>query len=156
VVESGALARQAASGQPLLRDALARLGSNVFTRVLARLFDLVETVTLMEQALAALQPREAFCSAPGPLALQGEGMALVETARGALGHWLRIEKGRVADWLVIAPTRWHFSPRDASGQPGAVETALEGAPLLAGESMAPIAAQHVVRSFDPGRACVLR
>jgi Ni,Fe-hydrogenase I large subunit len=59
---------------------------------------------------------------------------LVEAARGALGHWLRIERGRIAGYQIIAPTTWNFSPRDAAGVPGALEQALVGLPVGEGES----------------------
>ncbi|MCI4661386.1 MAG: nickel-dependent hydrogenase large subunit, partial [Neomegalonema sp.] len=48
----------------------------------------------------------------------------------------------------------NFSPRDAEGQPGALELALEGAPVRAGESE-PVAVQHIVRSFDPCMVCTV-
>ncbi|MEQ1601694.1 MAG: nickel-dependent hydrogenase large subunit [Methylophilaceae bacterium] len=53
---------------------------------------------------------------------------------------------------IIAPTTWNFSPRDAAGQPGALECALVGV-LAAGET--PIAVQHVVRSFDLCMVCTV-
>ncbi|MBL4558192.1 MAG: nickel-dependent hydrogenase large subunit [Rhodobacteraceae bacterium] len=79
---------------------------------------------------------------------------LVEAARGALGHWLRVEGGRIAAYQIVAPTTWNFSPRDAAGQPGPLEAALEGAPVGAGETT-PIAVQHIVRSFDPCMVCTV-
>ena len=79
---------------------------------------------------------------------------LVEAARGSLGHWLRIENGRIAGYQIIAPTTWNFSPRDAGGVPGPVEAALVGAEVREGETT-PVAVQHIVRSFDPCMVCTV-
>jgi len=107
----------------------------------------------MEGWLQALQPREPWC-APCPLPEQAEGVGLVEAARGALGHWLRVERGRIAQYQIIAPTSWNFSPRDAAGQPGPLEAALVDAPVRPGETT-PVAVQHIVRSFDPCMVCTV-
>lgn len=155
VIETGALARQAVAGHPLLLDALARHGSSVGTRVLGRLVDLASLVLQVEQALAALVPREPFHvpdELPPDAAARGVGLA--EAARGALGHWLRVEGGRIAGYQIIAPTSWNFSPRDAAGRPGALEAALVGAPVGAGEDT-PVSVQHIVRSFDPCMVCTV-
>ncbi len=85
---------------------------------------------------------------------EGEGVGLSEAARGSLGHWIRVEGGRIAGYQIIAPTTWNFSPRDASGTPGPVEAALVGAPVAAGEDT-PLSVQHIVRSFDPCMVCTV-
>jgi hydrogenase large subunit len=89
---------------------------------------------------------------------QSQGAGLSEAARGALGHWLRIDKGRIAHYQIVAPTSWNFSPRDAAGTPGALEMALVGAPLDAASTDGPgtsVAVQHIVRSFDPCMVCTV-
>ncbi|MBK1615141.1 HupV protein [Rubrivivax gelatinosus] len=153
VVETGALARQLLAGQPLVADVVARQGCNVATRVLARLVELASLPLLMERALAAIVPREPF-HVPTRLPDEGEGCGLTEAARGALGHWVRLERGRIANWQIVAPTSWNFSPRDAAGVPGALEAALVGTPVAPGEKT-PVAVQHVVRSFDPCMVCTV-
>lgn len=153
VIETGAIARQLADGQPLLRDAVARGGASVYTRVLARLLELARVLPMMEQWLAAIVPREPFF-APDRLPADAEGVGLTEAARGALGHWLRVRHGRIESYQIVAPTSWNFSPRDAAGTPGALEAALVGTPVLAGETT-PVAVQHVVRSFDPCMVCTV-
>ena len=116
VVECGAIARQLADGQPLVRATVARLGATVYTRVLARLIELARLVPLMEDWLQQIRPREPFFD-NAPLPDDGEGCGLTEAARGALGHWVRLERGRIAQYQIIAPTSWNFSPRDAAGTP---------------------------------------
>jgi hydrogenase large subunit len=107
----------------------------------------------MSQWLDALQPREPFHLAR-ELPFEGQGVGLVEAARGALGHWLSLRDGRIARYQIVAPTSWNFSPRDAAGTPGALEAALVGTPVEPGEVM-PVAVQHVVRSFDPCMVCTV-
>ena len=153
VVETGAIARQLASGQLLIRDAVARCGANVYTRVLARLVELARVLPMTEQWLTALAPREPFFHADR-LPADADGVGLTEAARGALGHWVSVRHGRIERYQIVAPTSWNFSPRDAAGTPGALEAALEGAPVQPGEDT-PVAVQHIVRSFDPCMVCTV-
>ena len=140
-------------GQPLLRDLAARAGGNVRSRVIARLIEVARLIPLMERWILDIRPGDPFCShAAMPSDASGEG--LIEAARGSLGHWLEIRKGRIFNYQIVAPTTWNFSPRDAAGQPGACERALIGAPVRKGET-APIAVQHIVRSFDPCMVCIV-
>ncbi len=153
VMEVGALARQVVDGHPLVRDLVAHSGGNVRNRVIARLLEIARVVVAMEHWVQALRPKEAFCShAPMPEEAQGCGM--IEAARGSLGHWIRVKHGRILNYQIIAPTTWNFSPRDAQGVPGALEQALVGAPVRAGE-VDPVAVQHIVRSFDPCMVCTV-
>lgn len=151
VYEVGALARQMVAGHPLLLDLVARDGGSVTARVVARVLELALVVPRMEGWVRALQPGEPFC-AHGRLPDEGVGVGLTEAARGSLGHWLSIRRGRIDRYQIIAPTTWNFSPRDHAGQPGALEAALIGLP--AGDG-APPTVQHVVRSFDPCMVCTV-
>ncbi|HRP98622.1 MAG TPA: nickel-dependent hydrogenase large subunit, partial [Rhodocyclaceae bacterium] len=110
-------------------------------------------VPAMEAWVRALVPGEPFC-VEGQLPDEARAVGLVEAARGALGHWLVIRHGRIANYQIVAPTTWNFSPRDAAGTPGALEQALVGAPVGAHERV-PLAVQHVVRSFDPCMVCTV-
>ena len=151
-VETGAFARQVIDGHPAAR-ALAATGSTVFTRVAGRLIEIARTQLLLESWVSALQPQERFMHDVA-LPRDGEGEGLVEAARGALGHWIRIEGGKIAGYQIIAPTTWNFSPRDAHGMPGPVEAALVGARVGADEDT-PLSVQHIVRSFDPCMVCTV-
>ncbi|WP_444452422.1 nickel-dependent hydrogenase large subunit [Rhodobacter capsulatus] len=149
-VEVGALARQLIDGHPLAGQ-LA--GGGVLARVAGRLLELARTQALMEAWAEALDPGAVFMR-QGRMPEAGAGAGLVEAARGSLGHWLRIEGGKIASYQIIAPTTWNFSPRDAAGVPGPLEAALVGAPVEPGED-SPIAVQHIVRSFDPCMVCTV-
>lgn len=151
-VETGAFARQVVDGHPAA-VALAQKGSSVLARVAGRLLEVARTQLLLEGWVAALDVSGAFIDPPKPI-LSGEGEGLVEAARGALGHWIRVENGRIAGYQIIAPTTWNFSPRDADGTPGPVEAALVGATVNEGEET-PLTVQHIVRSFDPCMVCTV-
>ncbi len=153
VIETGALARQLADGQPLLRALWQRGRGNVMTRVLARALELARLVQLAEDYLRALVP-DAACCVQTPLPDHADAFGLCEAARGSLGHWLSIRDGRLANYQIIAPTSWNFSPRDRFGVPGALEAALVGAPVEDGDKT-PVAVQHIVRSFDPCMVCTV-
>jgi uptake hydrogenase large subunit len=153
VAETGALARQVVDGHPLLRELVQQRGGNVQSRVIARAIEVARLIPLMERWIWEIEPGEPFClHAPMPGSARGEG--LIEAARGSLGHWLDIRKGRIFNYQIVAPTTWNFSPRDGKGQPGACERALVGAPVRKGEKT-PIAVQHIVRSFDPCMVCTV-
>ncbi|MBS7537534.1 nickel-dependent hydrogenase large subunit [Ancylobacter lacus] len=151
--ETGAVARQIVDGHPLIRDMVRRAGGSVQARVVARLVETARTLIAMEGWVHALRPGERWC-AQGSMPGHGRAAGLTEAARGALGHWLRVENGRIAGYQIIAPTTWNFSPRDAAGVPGPLELALVGAPIRPGEST-PVAVQHIVRSFDPCMVCTV-
>ncbi|MBK1703648.1 nickel-dependent hydrogenase large subunit [Halochromatium glycolicum] len=152
-VEVGAVARQQIDGQPIIRDLVTRDGTNVHNRVLARLLESARLLIAMESWVRELEPGRPFCE-PTELPAEGEGVGLTEAARGSLGHWLQVRHGRLLNYQIIAPTTWNFSPRDAQDTPGPLEQALVGAPVRPGEHTA-IAAQHIVRSFDPCMACTV-
>ncbi|SMX27922.1 Periplasmic [NiFeSe] hydrogenase large subunit [Pelagimonas phthalicica] len=151
VFETGALARQIIDGHPLAVD-LAKEGS-VRARIIGRLLEIARTQIALEALLQEIDPKQSFMEVVN-IPQNGEGFGLVEAARGALGHWVRFEKGEITSYQIIAPTTWNFSPRDAQGTPGPVEAALVGAPVAEGEET-PISVQHIVRSYDPCMVCTV-
>ncbi len=153
VMEVGALARQVVDGHPLLRDLVRHGGGNVRNRAIGRLLEIARVVVAMESWADQLRPGEPYCN-HAPMPDVAKGCGLIEAARGSLGHWIRIEQGRICNYQIIAPTTWNFSPRDAKNIPGVLEQALVGAPVRAGEKD-PVAVQHIVRSFDPCMVCTV-
>ncbi|WP_034410202.1 nickel-dependent hydrogenase large subunit [Derxia gummosa] len=163
VLETGAIARQLIDGQPLVEREVMRSGANVWTRVLARLVETARIVIAAEGWLAAIRPGEPFHVAARPGAASHAGHAAsadgfavgrTEAARGSLLHYAEVRGGRIANWQIVAPTTWNFSPRDAAGTPGALEAALVGTEVNAGDDT-PVRVQHVVRSFDPCMVCTV-
>ncbi len=154
VVETGALARQMVAGHPLLLDLVKRHGGSVTARVVARLLEIALVLPAMEAWIKEICHGAPFCL-PGMAMENGHGMGLIEAARGSLGHWLEVRDGKLHNYQIVAPTTWNFSPRDAAGVSGALEQALVGIQAQELDQAAPIAVQHVVRSFDPCMVCTV-
>ncbi|HSG04786.1 MAG TPA: nickel-dependent hydrogenase large subunit, partial [Nitrospiria bacterium] len=164
--ETGALARVVvayAKGNPAARklvdDTLATLGVagqpevlfSVVGRIAARA---LESKIVADAMMAWAQEimenlrkgnKETFTQYNVPDQAQGAG--LWEAPRGALGHWNRIEKGRLANYQVITPTCWNISPRDGKGVRGPIEQALIGTPVE--DPKRPLEILRVTHSFDP-------
>ncbi len=81
------------------------------------------------------------------------GFGFMEAPRGALGHWIVIENGKIANYQMVVPTTWNAAPRDHKGQPGAYEAALVGTRLEKPEW--PLEILRTVHSFDPCMACAV-
>jgi len=84
---------------------------------------------------------------------RARGAGFMEAPRGALGHWIVIEDGRIANYQAVVPSTWNAGPRDADGQPGAYEAALAGHVLHDGAR--PIEILRTIHSFDPCIACAV-
>jgi hydrogenase large subunit len=153
VVEVGALARQVVDGNLLIQDIVKQSGGCVRNRIIARLLEIARVVVAMESWVKELHPGEPWCD-QAAMPAEAKGCGLVEAARGSLGHWVHIKRGRIVNYQIIAPTTWNFSPRDEENVPGALEQALIGAPVREGEED-PVAVQHIVRSFDPCMVCTV-
>lgn len=153
VIEVGALARQTISQHPLILDLVNQHQSNVRSRVVARLLELARIIPEMENWVRQINPEKPF-SQQARMPKEAEGYGLTEAARGSLGHWVRIRKGRILNYQIIAPTTWNFSPRDKDDIPGSLEQALLNTPVdEAGKNSVLI--QHIVRSFDPCMVCTV-
>jgi quinone-reactive Ni/Fe-hydrogenase large subunit len=82
---------------------------------------------------------------------KGHGMA--EAPRGALGHWVRIEDGKVANYQAIVPSTWNAAPRDYKGRRGAYEASLVGIKVANPDE--PLEILRTIHSFDPCIACAV-
>jgi hydrogenase large subunit len=82
-----------------------------------------------------------------------EGFGFMEAPRGALGHWVVIDGGKIANYQMVVPTTWNASPRDAAGNPGAYEASLVGTRLA--DPTKPLEILRVIHSFDPCMACAV-
>jgi hydrogenase large subunit len=152
--ETGPLAEALVAGDPLFVDLARRQGGpTAFARLVARL---TRPATLLPAIDAWLAELAADTGAPCPrdVSLEdGEGAGLVEATRGALGHWVAIERGRIARYQIITPTGWNGSPRDGAGVRGPWEEALVGVAVADPDD--PVELGYVVRSFDPCLVCTV-
>jgi hydrogenase large subunit len=118
------------------------------------LLEIALVLPVMEEWVRRLRPGEPFCF-NATLLNDASGIGLIEAARGSLGHWLEVRQGKIHNYQIIAPTTWNFSPRDTSGNPGALEQALVGVQIEENNQGSPVSVQHVVRSFDPCMVCTV-
>ncbi len=84
---------------------------------------------------------------------EAQGFGYHEAPRGALGHWIRIENGAIANYQAVVPSTWNAGPRDAAGQMGPYESALVGTPIANEEQ--PLEILRTIHSFDPCLACAV-
>jgi hydrogenase large subunit len=83
-----------------------------------------------------------------------KGVGITEAPRGALSHWIVIENERIANYQAVVPSTWNAGPRDAAGQPGAYEAALQDNHQLF-DTDQPIEILRTIHSFDPCIACAV-
>lgn len=155
VAQVGPLARQVTNQDPLVLDLAKELGINVFTRMLARLHEAVKLLVQIRVWLDEIDLAQPFYTKPEwwpkVPTRRAEGIGLTEAGRGALGHWVSYEDGRIKDYQIITPTAWNASPRDSEDNPGAIEQAVIGTPVA--DETNPVEIYHVIRSFDPCLSC---
>jgi len=82
-----------------------------------------------------------------------KGVGLNDVPRGALGHWIRIEDGKIGNYQYVVPSTWNFGPRCTEGKLGPVEEALIGTPVA--DPQKPLEILRTVHSFDPCIACAV-
>jgi hydrogenase large subunit len=82
-----------------------------------------------------------------------EGFGFMEAPRGALGHWVVIDNGKIENYQMVVPTTWNASPRDHKEQAGPYEMSLVGTPLAKPEW--PLEILRTIHSFDPCMACAI-
>ncbi|MHC3995552.1 nickel-dependent hydrogenase large subunit [Thiomicrolovo sp. ZZH C-3] len=86
-----------------------------------------------------------------PKAAAGRG--IFEVPRGVLGHFIRIDDAKIANYQAVVPTTWNASPKDSGGVRGPYEESLVGITLA--DPSAPLEVLRVVHSFDPCLACAV-
>lgn len=165
VYEAGPLSRVLvtyASGEPTLKalvdSTLARFSASpsalfsVLGRHAARALETKFIADSMPGWLLQIKPGEpVYIDYTMPE--EAQGMGLTEAARGALGHWIEIKEGKIANYQVITPTAWNASPIDDKNHPGPIEQAITGTKIR--DEGNPFEIVRIVRSFDPCLACAV-
>jgi Ni,Fe-hydrogenase I large subunit len=133
------------AGRTLARGLEAQL-------VVARMAEwLRELVANLAQGDLELVNLEAWDPARWPGVASGFGLA--EGPGGAVGHWLTIRNGRIAEYQIVDGSTWNGSPRDNRGRPGACEQALVGTPVV--DPNRPLEVLRTVHSFALCAACAV-
>ena len=118
-----------------LRD---RHGNGLLPRLSAPLIEVAELIAEMRSDLDGASPPPSPPTAIEP----GLGLGQVEAARGRLAHLARVERGRVMDYRILAPTEWNFHPE------GALALALAALPEMDERDLARLA-EHLILAIDP-------
>jgi len=139
-------------GAPALFSTLGRVAARgIETAVLAEKMEdwLDELVQGMGRGDLAIADTSKWDPSSWPSDCTGAGFH--EAPRGALGHWVHVKDGAIANYQCIVPSTWNAGPRDANGQRGPYESALLDTPVADPEQ--PIEILRTVHSFDPCMAC---
>ena len=91
---------------------------------------------------------------PSSWPTSARGVGYMEAPRGALAHWIVIENQKIKNYQAVVPSTWNAGPRDADGQPGAYEAALQDNHTLHDPEQ-PVEILRTIHSFDPCIACAV-
>ncbi len=83
-----------------------------------------------------------------------QGVGLMEAPRGGLSHWIVVDDARISNYQAVVPSTWNAGPRDAQGQPGAYEAALQHNHAMH-DPKQPLEILRTIHSFDPCIACAV-
>jgi len=127
-------------------------GISVMDRHKARAAEALKVAQAMQTWVAQLDPNAPVYqrySTPDHATAYG----LTEAPRGALGHWVRIDNHKIANYQVVTPTCWNASPKDSAGRHGPLEQAVIGTPIA--DLAQPVEVLRVIHSYDPCLACAV-
>ena len=82
-----------------------------------------------------------------------KGYGMAEAPRGALGHWVVIEDGKIKNYQAVVPSTWNAAPRDYKKRKGAYESSLIGTKVA--DAKQPLEILRTIHSFDPCIACAV-
>lgn len=141
--ETGPLARQWLSGE-------YRNGISTMDRIIARVLEAKKITEIIGVLLENIIPNVTVQKEYSiPKAAEGEG--LIDTTRGALGHWIKIDDGVISFYQIITPSVWNLSTRSGNNLKGTAEKALIG--TIVQDSDNPVELGRIIRSFDPCISC---
>lgn len=141
--ETGPLARQWLSGE--YRNGISTMDRTIARVLEARKIALIMN-TLLENLIPGISVQKEYSI---PETAIGKG--LIDTTRGALGHWLKIKNQVISFYQIITPSAWNLSTRSSNDMKGTAEQALIGTYIK--DINNPVELGRVVRSFDPCISC---
>lgn len=127
-----------------------RNGISTMDRTLARVLEAKKIADIMLTLLNHLIPGVCL-QREYEVPQSAYGAGLIDTTRGALGHWVKINQQVISLYQIITPSAWNLSTRDRDNLPGPGEQALIGTPIR--DSDAPVELGRIIRSFDPCVSC---
>ncbi|MCQ1529603.1 nickel-dependent hydrogenase large subunit [Lutispora saccharofermentans] len=142
-MEVGPLARMFLSGD-------YRRGISAMDRTMARVLEIDKIGHIMKALLNRIELKRSS-QRIYDIPQSAKGTGLIDTTRGALGHWIAIEDKKISNYDIITPTAWNLSPHDSKGLLGPVEKALAGTRVE--DIKNPVELGRIARTFDPCVSC---
>ncbi|HJV46805.1 MAG TPA: nickel-dependent hydrogenase large subunit [Bacillota bacterium] len=127
-----------------------RRGISAMDRTIARALEAKKIAGILDALLNHITPGISV-QQTWTIPEKAVGTGLVDTIRGALGHWIKIENKTLSFYQIITPSAWDFSSMDARGIPGTAEQALLGTTIQNPDQ--PVEIGRILRSFDPCMSC---
>lgn len=125
-------------------------GSSCMDRNIARVLETKKIIEIMERLAQRIQlvpNNQRIYDIPD----QAFGVGLVDTTRGSLGHWIKIENKLIKYYNIITPTVWNMGSKDGAGRAGVGEKSLIGTKI--NNIKEPVEVGRIIRSFDPCVSC---
>jgi hydrogenase large subunit len=142
-IEVGPLARMILSGNYENKVSM-------MDRIIARVLETKKVIEIIH-GLLERAGFEAVGQSQYDIPDSSRGSGLIDTTRGALGHWVSIENKVINHYNIITPSAWNCSPTDSKGVRGVIEQALIGTEIQNPEQ--PVEIGRIVRSYDPCISC---
>jgi hydrogenase large subunit len=146
------------NGMPMEVGPLARMlisgnyhgGHSCMDRIMARM---LETEKILRIILALIERIKLLPNSQRELIIPdtAAGAGLIDTTRGALGHFVSVKGKVIEHYDIVTPSNWNLSPKDSNGTAGVIEKALTGTVIQDIQNPAEIG--RIVRSFDPCVSC---
>ena len=154
VAQTGPLGEELFLENKLFWDLYNKFSDSVFVRELSRLLRPIRFIKWLEEEIEKVIY---WANEPTyikyPKKSNARGIGVTHAARGALGHWIEIENGKIKRYQIISPTTWNGSPMDEFNQKGPWEKSLIGTKIK--DINNPIEVGHIIRSFDPCLVCTV-
>jgi Ni,Fe-hydrogenase I large subunit len=127
-----------------------RNGISTMDRTLARVLEAKKItdilLTLLNNLMPGISVQEEY-----EIPQSAYGAGLIDTTRGALGHWIKIEDSVISSYQIITPSAWNLSSRSQDDLPGPGEEAMIG--TIINNTDSPVELGRIIRSFDPCVSC---
>jgi len=153
VAQTGPLGEELFLENKLFQDLYKTYEDSLFVRELARVLRPIRLIQWIEEDIDKILTSNEELYIKPKIKENARGVGLTHAARGALGHWIEIEKGKIKRYQIISPTTWNGSPMDRFNQKGPWEKALIETTIKDVEN--PVEMGHIIRSFDPCLVCTV-
>ena len=122
--------------QPLIIELNHHFKNGLMTRWVSRLVELARIPQQLNHLLDQLENNPP--TQPG----HNDGIAQTEAARGRLIHRVEIERGKISNYQILAPTEWNFHPQ------GLITRSLENLPVSNSTQLKKMA-RLLINAIDP-------